>query len=240
MRVNKLIIIFAVIAIAAIVLICSIISFVSNDNTQNSVAQTAQTAQTDSISNISRQYNIITQSDTVASTDSIDIIHKKVHITSDSIIESIYLRNKNTGKEEKLFTVIPSDFYTWTLGYGKKFHEFPFDSIPIAQRIFVYKQVPLQIIVEGCWDSRNEYSFFLDVLSRKAWHVPSNNGYVGQTKEGYMVFQSFSYFFDPETESGGRYDFGQVFNNKGEMIDSIDFESFTTEEIIQYREKLRR
>lgn len=44
----------------------------------------------------------------------------------------------------------------------------------------------------------------------------------GGTEEGYMVFRSYRYVSDPDI--AGRYTFLQVFNDKGEMVDSLDLE----------------
>ena len=79
-----------------------------------------------------------------------------------------------------------------------------------------------QLIVEGCPDSRNEFSYFIDVPSRKAWYVPANSGYMGGTEEGYRVFRSYRYVSDPDI--AGRYTFLQVFNDSGVMVDSLDLE----------------
>lgn len=70
---------------------------------------------------------------------------------------------------------------------------------------------------------RNEFSYFIDVPSRKAWYVPANQGFIGTTsEEGYMMFQSYRYVSDPDI--AGRYTFLQIFDDNGNMVDSHNLE----------------
>lgn len=109
------------------------------------------------------------------------------------------------------------------MGDGDRFYPLPIDSILVTTRVKIYNNNPLQLIVEGCPDMRNEFSYFIDVPTRKAWYVPANQGYVGRTsEEGYMIFKSYRYVSDPEI--AGRYTFLQVFDETGIMVDSLDLE----------------
>lgn len=108
------------------------------------------------------------------------------------------------------------------MGDGNKFYPVPIDSILVTSRVTIYNYDPLQLIVEGCPDMRNEFSYFIDVYKRKAWYVPANQGYIGSTsEEGYMIFQSYRYVSDPDI--AGRYTFLQIFDETG-MVDSLDLE----------------
>ena len=99
----------------------------------------------------------------------------------------------------------------------------PIDSILVTSRVTIYNYYPLQLIVAGCPDMRNEFSYFIDVDKRKAWYVPANQGYIGSTsEEGYMIFQSYRYVSDPDI--AGRYTFLQIFDETGNMVDSLDLE----------------
>ena len=109
------------------------------------------------------------------------------------------------------------------MGDGNKFYPVPIDSILVTSRVTIYNYDPLQLIVEGCPDMRNEFSYFIDVDKRKAWYVPANQGYIGSTsEEGYMIFQSYRYVSDPDI--AGRYTFLQIFDETGNMVDSLDLE----------------
>ena len=161
----------------------------------------------------------------IAALDSIEILREVVDSAKDEfdINEvSLWIRNRNTGKETKLLQTVRPDWHCWYMPDGKDFYRVPIDSILVASRVFIHSIEPLQLIVEGCPDSRNEFSYFIDVPSRKAWYVPANSGYMGGTEEGYRVFRSYRYVSDPDI--AGRYTFLQVFNDSGVMVDSLDLE----------------
>lgn len=163
----------------------------------------------------------------VAENDSVAILYQVVDSAKDEfdIPEvAIWIKNKTTGQEGKLFRTVRPDCNYWYMPDGYKFCPVSIDSIPVTDKVTIYYDDPLQLIVEGCPDMRNEFSYFIDVPSRKAWYVPANQGYVGNTaEEGYMIFQSYRYISDPEI--AGRYTFLQIFDDEtGNMVDSLNLE----------------
>lgn len=162
----------------------------------------------------------------VAENDSVAILCQVVDSAVDEydIPEvAIWIRNKTTGQESKLYQTMRPEWYSWYMGDGYNFYPFPIDTIPATSRVVIFNNDPLQLIVEGCPDMRNIFSYFIDVPFRKAWYVPANQGFVGTTsEEGYMIFQSYRYVTDPEV--AGRYTFLQIFDRKGCMVDSLDLE----------------
>ena len=162
----------------------------------------------------------------VAENDSIAVLYQVIDSAKDEydIPEvAIWIRNKTTEEETKLYQTIRPDWHCWYMGEGNKFYSVPIDSILVTSKVSIYNNDPLQLIVEGCPDMRNEFSYFIDVPSRKAWYVPANQGYVGHTsEEGYMIFQSYRYVSDPDI--AGRYTFLQLFDETGNMVDSLDLE----------------
>ncbi len=139
-------------------------------------------------------------------------------------VVALWIKDKKTGAHTKLLQTMRPDLDREG-GYfaiGKKFTPASIDSIYAIDNAYIYRWNPLRIIVEGCPDMRNMYSYFIDVPSRKAWHIPTTSGYLGETgEEGYMVFQSYRYGPDG---IGGRYTFLHVFNDEGEMVDSLSLE----------------
>lgn len=135
---------------------------------------------------------------------------------------AIWIKNKTTKQETKLYQTGQS-LCSYMGDEKNRFYPLPIDSIPVTSRVTIYNDNPLQLIVEGYPDMLHISSYFIDVPTRKAWHVPANMGYVGSTsEEGYMIFQSKRYFSDPDI--AGRYTFLQIFDNTGNMIDSLDLE----------------
>lgn len=162
----------------------------------------------------------------MAENDSVAILCQVVDSAKDDydIPEvAIWIKNKTTKQETKLYQTIRPDWHCWYMGDGTSFIPVPIDSIPVTSTVSIYCDDPLQLIVEGCPDMRNEFSYFIDVPSRQAWYVPANQGYVGSTlEEGYMIFQSYRYVSDPDI--AGRYTFLQLFDETGNMVDSLDLE----------------
>lgn len=161
----------------------------------------------------------------LAENDSVAILYQVVDSAKDEydIPEvAIWIENKTTKQQTKLYQTVRPDWHCWYMGDGNQFYPVPIDSILVTSRVSIYNYDPLQLIVEGCPDMRNEFSYFIDVPSRKAWYVPANSGYMGGTEEGYMVFRSYRYVSDPDI--AGRYTFLQVFNDNGVMVDSLDLE----------------
>ena len=162
----------------------------------------------------------------LAQTDSIALYREIISPAKDEydIPEcALFVKNKTTGIETEILRTVRPDWHCWYIADGNEFVEVPIDSLLALSRAYIWNEKPLQIIVEGCPDMRNEFSYFVDVDNRKAWYVPSNQGYIGSTsEEGYMIFQSYRYVSDPEI--AGKYTFIQVFNQYGEMVDSLDLE----------------
>ena len=159
-------------------------------------------------------------------TDSIALYRELVSPANDEydIPEcALFVKNRTTGIETEILRTVRPDWYCWYMPDGNEFVEVPIDSILALSRAYIWNEKPLQIIVEGCPDMRNEFSYFVDVDNRKAWFVPSNQGYIGSSsEEGYMIFQSYRYVSDPDI--AGRYTFLQVFSQDGKMVDSLDLE----------------
>ena len=162
----------------------------------------------------------------VAENDSIAVLYQVVDSAKDEydIPEvAIWIKNKKTEEETKLYQTIRPDWHCWYMGDGNNFYSVSIDSILVTNRVSIYNDDPLQLIVEGCPDMRNEFSYFIDVSRRKAWYIPANQGYVGHTsEERYMIFQSYRYVSDPDI--AGRYTFLQLFDETGNMVDSLDLE----------------
>lgn len=164
----------------------------------------------------------------MARTDSIEVLSEVVVPNVDAFendIVALWIKNLNTGKEEKLFETVKPDNFGWIMSDGDRFIPVSIDSIPVAQIIHILDGTGLRMIVEGCPDMRNIYSYLVDIPSRKAWYIPSNSGFMGETfEEGCLVFRSYRYMGG---ESGGRYTFIQVFDD-GVMVDSLDLRHVIT------------
>lgn len=136
---------------------------------------------------------------------------------------AIWIKNKTSGEKTKLYKTVRPDWYAWYMADGNNFCPISIDSIYVTDMVTIYNNDPLQLIVEGCLDMRNEFSYFIDVPSRRAWYVPANGGYVGCIAvEHCMIFQSYRYVSDPDR--AGRYTFLQIYDYNGVMVDTLNLE----------------
>ncbi len=157
--------------------------------------------------------------DVLAHGENIEILSRKIGSTELSDIVELWIRDKNTGKEDMLLRTMsdPTDYNYKAL--GNRFVPVSIDSIPAADEVVILPGED-RIIVSGVPDARNVFSYVIDLPERKAWEVPSTAGYVGQTpEECFLIFASYRYF-----REGGRFSFLKVFNDEGVMIDSLSME----------------
>lgn len=161
----------------------------------------------------------------LAENDSVQILSQIVDSAKDEFdvpITALWIRNKVTGQEEKLLQTVRPDWFCYYMGDGTEFVDVPIDSITAISRAYIINDDPLQLIVDGVPDCRNNFSHIIDVDSRTAKYVPANSGFLGGTEEGYLIFRSYRYVSDPDI--AGRYTFLQVFDRDGYMVDSLDLE----------------
>lgn len=135
---------------------------------------------------------------------------------------NIYKVNKDTGNKMKILTTNEPSSYGKFDMQAKKFVEVCIDSIPAVTRAYIIEFNPLKVILEGCPDSRNEYSFLIDVKSSKAYYVPATSGYLGPLEEGLLLFRSYTY--NTGIDAAGRHTVLNIFSREGKLLDSIDLE----------------
>lgn len=134
---------------------------------------------------------------------------------------SIWLYNKSTKKSSKLLTTVKPESFWWYQEDGEKGIDFPIDSITAVHKIIPVDSTTL--IVEGCPDNRNEFTYIIDIPNRKATYLPFNSGIIGFTsEEGLIIGQSYRYVSDPDI--AGRYSYIQIFDWDGNQIADLDLE----------------
>lgn len=161
----------------------------------------------------------------LAETDNIALYREIIDPPKDEYdiaVSILWMEKKSSGEKTEILRTVRPDWFCWYIPDGSEFFEVPIDSIFALSSAYIWHENPLEIIIEGCPDMRNQFSYFIDVPSRKAYWIPANSGFIGGTEEGYMIFRSYRYVSDPEI--AGRYTFLQVFDETGEMVDSLDLE----------------
>lgn len=169
--------------------------------------------------------NPIANKDILAENDSVQILCVVVDSAKDEFdvpVIALWMHNKSDGSEKKLLQTVRPDWHCWYMSDGDQWIDVPIDSITAISRAYIINDNPLQLIVEGVPDCRNEFSHFIDVDRRTAKYIPANSGFLGSTEEGYLIFRSYRYVSDPDI--AGRHTFLQVFDEDGVMVDSLDLE----------------
>lgn len=161
----------------------------------------------------------------LASIDSIEIYREliKEPLTMKQLSRyNVYKINKETGNKSKILTTNDPYSYKNFDMQAKRFVEVCIDSIPFVSTASIIELNPLKVILEGCPDSRNEYSFLVDVDKNRAYYVPAVSGYLGPLEEGLLVFRSYAY--NTGVDAAGRHTILKIFNLEGKFLDSIDLE----------------
>lgn len=192
------------------ILFLSVLALSCNNNKEKSEKET----------NLNSNLTILYENDNdsiILYTEYVDTI-----INERAIVQNLGLKDLKSGENKILLSTIKPDSNSWYIADGDRFIPISMDSITWISRAYVLELKPLKIIVEGCPDQRNEFSYFIDFENNQAWYVPSNSGFMGGTEEGYMIFKSYRYVSDPEI--AGRYTVLQIFNIEGAMVDSLNLE----------------
>ncbi len=79
-----------------------------------------------------------------------------------------------------------------------------------------------KIIVEGCPDARNVWSYIIDLQQKTVCQLSSNAGFVGFAGEDetYVVMQSYRY--NPDLEVGGRFPVLRLFTTDGRFFKEFE------------------
>ena len=153
---------------------------------------------------------------------------KKAEFDEDAFIVSLYVYNYKTRQLTKLLTTTEPEGYKWYNPAGENASKCLLTDIHSIYyaRLFPYAE---KLLVTGCFDSRNEFSYIIDLNDKRAMLLPTNSGFVGFTsEEGYVVMQSYAYNtgLDEEGEpKGGRHTVLSVFDENGKFIRSLDLEN---------------
>lgn len=173
----------------------------------------------------------------MAENDSVLILSEVIVPAEDELFEfnipivAIWIKNKKTQQETKLYQTVRPTTYVWYNCDRTKFFPVSLDSIPATEKVTIIQDDPLQIIVEGWSSWWEESSYIIDVSSRKTLYVPSSAGYLGTTKsEGYMIFKSAGCIYFPE---GGKeyYTILDIYDRDGNQIDSYSLKPLLVEKL---------
>ena len=136
-------------------------------------------------------------------------------------IMSVWIVNKQTKTATRLLVTNPDAEGMWG-----RMQDRNAVNVPLTQIAAAYKArfVPgeSKVIVEGVPDSRNVWSYVIDLNTKKAFQLSSNSGLVGfcGEDETYIVMQSYRY--NPDPDEGGRFSVLLVFTTEGRFVKEME------------------
>lgn len=142
-------------------------------------------------------------------------------------ISSLYVFDKKQRKLSKLFTTTPATDFAWYNAHGTASRDCQFTDIHDAYdaKILPYHK---KLVVDGCFDFRNTFSYLIDLETQSVKLLPTNAGLCGFTgEEGYIVMNSYAYnnaLTENGDPAGGRHTVLSIFDENGVIIKMIDLE----------------
>jgi hypothetical protein len=134
-------------------------------------------------------------------------------------VVSLWLLNTNTGRAVRVLTTNPMAQGRWSEMSGHKSVNTPLTQIAAAEKaLFVAGETDL-ILLEGCPDARNVWSYLVDLKTRTAKQLPTNSGLICFIDEGpFILMNNYRYDYEGET---GRYNVIQAFRPDGSFVGEL-------------------
>lgn len=130
--------------------------------------------------------------------------------------------NKKTGQMKDLLKTNPDSRMFASLDYENVSQVHKDSLLSIDKVTILWPQGDtLYLAIEDCADESNQntHTFIFNDKSDSLVHLPTNAGLMGLTsEEGYLVLQSYEYYFD---DTGGRYNTIDIYDVTGKLISSV-------------------
>ena len=147
-----------------------------------------------------------------------------VYISTDSItddpiypyIRSIWIADEQVETARLICTTNPKAEAQWDKmsAIDANAVEVPIDMIAVADTAILFPGDASYIIVEGCPDGRNVWTYIIDTETNTAKQFPSTSGLAPKNwKRGEVVLNSYGYY-----EEGGRYSFKCAYDCHGKFL----------------------
>lgn len=129
-------------------------------------------------------------------------------------IYSVWWSDERTGTAMKVLTTNPTAAGNWNSMIDHNAADVPMHLIAAASTAYIAPGDVNKIIVEGCPDSRNIWTYIIDIKTHTAKQLPSNEGVQDLDWEKKEIIAA-SYDYYPE---GGRYTFNEAFSLDGKFL----------------------
>ena len=130
-------------------------------------------------------------------------------------VRSVWLTNKRTGKVFKVCVTNPMAETQWEKMSGDKADaiDVPLTQIAAADKAMIVPGDDVKMIVEGCPDGRNVWTFIIDPYTGKAKQLPSSEGVISLDSDKQEIIAA-SYGYD----SDGRYSIKKAYSLEGKFL----------------------
>ena len=128
-------------------------------------------------------------------------------------IRSLWLYDQKTGRLDSLLTTNPSAELRWADMNGSPV-EVVLSQIAAADNVCFVPGHPQLLLVEGCPEARNIWTYIIDLSSKTARQFPSTEGVLSFAASGdTLVLGAYRYH-----EEGGRYSVAKTYTLDGKFI----------------------
>lgn len=133
-----------------------------------------------------------------------------------AIIYSIWLADERTGTVSKICETNPKAVAQWEKMSDEQADgvAVSLDQIASAEKAWIAPGDVSKVIVQGCPDARNEWTYIIDTDAKTAIQLPSTEGVESLDWEKKEIIVA-SYGYHPE---GGRYSFLSAYDNNGKFL----------------------
>ena len=140
-----------------------------------------------------------------------------------AIVYSIWLADERTGTVRKICETNPKAVVQWEKMSDEQADgvAVALDQIASAEKAWIAPGDVSKVIVQGCPDARNEWTYIIDTDAKTAIQLPSTEGVESLDWEKKEIIVS-SYGYHPE---GGRYSFLSAYDNNGKFLRMVDDKS---------------
>ncbi|MBP5507687.1 MAG: hypothetical protein J6Y23_07580 [Prevotella sp.] len=134
----------------------------------------------------------------------------------DAIVYSIWLADERTGTVRKICETNPKAEAQWEKMSDEQADgvAVALDQIASAEKAWIAPGDVSKVVVQGCPDGRNEWTYIIDTDAKTAIQLPSTEGVASldwEKKE--IIVASYGYHSE-----GGRYTFLSAYDNNGKFL----------------------
>ena len=155
-------------------------------------------------------------------TDIYTCVEREANEDDQAEVVSVWIHDLNTNKVSRLLTTNPDAPTLWEKMKNGHAVKVTLDNIAAAANVSFIPYDTNKILVEGCPDARNVWSYIIDIKQRTACQLSSTSGLIGFSHEaGYIIMEGYHYDID----AGGRSPVIKVFNLDGQLIKQMPLPS---------------